>query len=156
MALTSERQALCTSLARRGAGTDSRKRNDRIYLLSELVCVRRPVPCTLCNNMIISADWACAWVVGVVEVVGGGGGGAQQRHLKEKVTAFSRDRRQSHIHCSIFSNNRAGPSAGLQVENACVCVCVLCNCGGCTPIFVFVPIVKRLEGVVNFQQMIEN
>lgn len=40
------------------------KRNDRIYLFRRIHLCGRPVPCKLCNNMIISADWECAWVGG--------------------------------------------------------------------------------------------
>lgn len=59
---------LCASLrprrSRRVRFANRRKRNDRIYLFRRIHLCGRPVPCKLCNNMIISADWACAWVGG--------------------------------------------------------------------------------------------
>lgn len=85
------------------------------------------------------------------------GGVVAQQHLKEEVTAFSRDRRQSHIHFSIFTNNRAGPLA--VITQACrwriMSVCVCCVIVWLHSYICVSPIVKRWEGVVNLQQMIE-
>lgn len=99
----------------------------------------QPIPGNLCNNYQFRLS---------VELVCSGKKGVPASHrLKEEATAFARDRQQSHISFSIFTNNRAGLHAiitwAAERENVCVLyncrVAVICLCA-------FFSLFERLGG----------